>query len=468
MIVWARQGDPITRHWIRSKDSETFVAIPRTRDFCPILVLVARGGESFLQKGPAIRAIVESGIACAYIAVDKQSIDQLGRQLTDVVSDNHLANDLKKQGLVMVGEGTRASTMLIAALKAPGVHPDLFVSVPEETEINPVLDRLIKAEENLRCPILIANKSKSVEATDATKTLSSQREIEIFAFDASDDARPRDLFFYKQLTERVREKLLQLGKSPNLPLERQNNRSRWGCLGLPAALLTLFAIMFVINKTRSSSSARARFRAARGVAIVIGTTAGIGTAVFVTRLPLTVHTPDAKRSTQLSGLAKRWQLSPTETAKFAEYSSLSDYTRKLVNWKLDERIYTEDVLNPRIVADLPPDFDWRQPLWKYFYPLIRRAATPRDAANILVNYLRLEVEAPEPGARRENNISAPSMNIEEIWNKRTTTSTGFEQIYVAALRAVGIAARLNPQARVEIWDDGEWKAAPRPAELVRL
>jgi len=43
-----------------------------------------------------------------------------------------------------------------------------------------------------------------------------------------------------------------------------------------------------------------------------------------------------------------------------------------------------------------------------------------------------------------------------------TDETGFELLYVAALRSVGIAARLNEGQRAELWTGNAWQEAPRP------
>jgi hypothetical protein len=230
---------------------------------------------------------------------------------------------------------------------------------------------------------------------------------------------------------------------------------------LAAGLFGVFAAILVTQKIKSRPGSRLRFRFSTGAAILAGAIIGAGTSLFAI-LPFATHGADAKRTAQLWGLVNKWQLSQNESAKFYKYSSLADYTRRIVNWKLDERFYTEYVLNPRVVDGMQPELEWRQPLWKYFYPLIRKAATPHDAANILVNHLRLEVEV------RESARGSSTTTIQQIWNQRATTPTGFEQIYLAALRSIAVAAKLNSQGRVEIRDDGEWKAAPRPAELVTL
>ena len=47
-----------------------------------------------------------------------------------------------------------------------------------------------------------------------------------------------------------------------------------------------------------------------------------------------------------------------------------------------------------------------------------------------------------------------------------TDERGFERIYVAALRSVGLAARLSSaEGRAEVWSGRDWQSAPRPLEV---
>ena len=46
-----------------------------------------------------------------------------------------------------------------------------------------------------------------------------------------------------------------------------------------------------------------------------------------------------------------------------------------------------------------------------------------------------------------------------------TDMAGFERIYVAALRSVGIAAQLGAQGQAEVWTGAVWQVAPRPLSL---
>ena len=57
------------------------------------------------------------------------------------------------------------------------------------------------------------------------------------------------------------------------------------------------------------------------------------------------------------------------------------------------------------------------------------------------------------------------VGVETIWTQGMTDATGFERIYVAALRSVGIAAELGAQGQAKVWTGVDWQSAPRPLSL---
>jgi hypothetical protein len=94
-------------------------------------------------------------------------------------------------------------------------------------------------------------------------------------------------------------------------------------------------------------------------------------------------------------------------------------------------------------------------LWEEFYPRIRHESLPEDAAKIVMRHLR----------ERVTIVAAPGLphEVPAIWLRQITDKTGFEIIYVAALRSVGVPARLNSQHQAEFWDGTKWDNAPRPS-----
>ena len=49
-----------------------------------------------------------------------------------------------------------------------------------------------------------------------------------------------------------------------------------------------------------------------------------------------------------------------------------------------------------------------------------------------------------------------------MWRRQIVNQEDFEIIYTAALRSVGVPARLNVANRPEFWDGKDWQPAPRP------
>jgi hypothetical protein len=52
--------------------------------------------------------------------------------------------------------------------------------------------------------------------------------------------------------------------------------------------------------------------------------------------------------------------------------------------------------------------------------------------------------------------------VESSWKLGATDGPSFEELYTAALRSIGIAARLGRQGKTELWTGVEWRPAPRP------
>lgn len=134
-----------------------------------------------------------------------------------------------------------------------------------------------------------------------------------------------------------------------------------------------------------------------------------------------------------SALTGRRSPSPTALALRGTYS---DWT-----WRLSD---------PAADGNL----DWRRPLWENFYPRIRREQSPEAAAEIVVRFLRERVTIAQGNSFRTA--------VREIWQRQIANERGFEALYVAALRSVGVPGRLDARGRAEFWTGFAWQAAPRP------
>lgn len=134
-------------------------------------------------------------------------------------------------------------------------------------------------------------------------------------------------------------------------------------------------------------------------------------------------------------------------------AELANYNRELINWRIGETNYRNYVLSPviepsSIFAPQSSNLGWRRPLWESFYPLIRHESSPADAAKIVVQHLREDIAI----VATKNAV----YDITAIWQKRIADETGFQTICVAALRSVGVPARLNSQHEAEFFDGNNW------------
>lgn len=133
---------------------------------------------------------------------------------------------------------------------------------------------------------------------------------------------------------------------------------------------------------------------------------------------------------------------------------LADLQRHQFYANLDRPTYQNYILSPQIDVLPLPELDWRLALWEYFYPRVRHLNAPGAAAHTVVRLLRERVGI-EP-------TFGSDVGVLTIWREGFTDEKGFDRIYVAALRAVGIAARLDGKARAEIWNGTNWEPAARP------
>jgi len=138
---------------------------------------------------------------------------------------------------------------------------------------------------------------------------------------------------------------------------------------------------------------------------------------------------------------------------------LAHYTvYELVNWKIEDALYRSFVLSPIIVQG-EWELNWRRELWENFYPRVRHENTTSDAAEIVVRFLR-QRETIVPGHPKQPGI-------ESMWNGHIVNPEDFEILYTAALRSVGVPARLNPSRQAEFWTGTAWKTAPAPLNFLK-
>jgi len=149
-----------------------------------------------------------------------------------------------------------------------------------------------------------------------------------------------------------------------------------------------------------------------------------------------------------------------------DHVELSVYNRELLNWQLTDQLYRDYVLSPVITkvaqasslsgepsntSSFGEALDWRRALWEEFYPRIRHENSPGEAAVIVLRHLHERVTVTA--------LADAPRSVPEIWRRQVTDAAGFEIIAVAALRSVGVPARLDAAGQAEFWDGEKWGKA---------
>jgi hypothetical protein len=140
-----------------------------------------------------------------------------------------------------------------------------------------------------------------------------------------------------------------------------------------------------------------------------------------------------------------------------DHVELANRQRSRFYQGLDATAFQQWILSPVVDTTPVAELDWRRTLWETFSTEVRQEHEPGKGARVVVRRLRERV-----------GISAAypyRVGVETIWTQGMTDEAGFERIYVAALRSVGIAARLGERRQAELLADGKWRLAPRPLLL---
>jgi dienelactone hydrolase len=136
-----------------------------------------------------------------------------------------------------------------------------------------------------------------------------------------------------------------------------------------------------------------------------------------------------------------------------QHVQLANLQRHQFYSSLENDLFQQYILSPQIDSQAPA-WNSRKELWEYFQPRIRKQHDPLLGAKIIVDYLLERVGI--------DSSYGADQDVDTIWIQKMAGEGGFQRIYVAALRSVGIAARINGLNQVEIWTRQAWTAAPKP------
>lgn len=474
-LLWAKSDDPFQRveftrktpHYGRVKG---IVVLPKPVHPCPVAVYVHGSGGSLMTDGNTLRQFAELGLAAVDLEYDQPNQAGFDEQFLTLLQFLQRQPWAVSNAVAWVGFSLGAQRTSSFLFKHPEVQPQLLVRLsggwmPEFDQVSSV---------PLRCLVLLVHGARDeiFPAEDANRLAELLRARGISVKERILENREHGFGLDRALVIRLIAEQCRSILTPNQPFNGIQERSTlpfWACM-LPAVVWAGYGFhqwrkAKSQNEPTSYVELNGWHKGLRWVAVALASWAAVETAVHLI-------TPQLASNEQTQRIARRYLISPKWTEDFDYLSTntawrgkplklllndveLAHYNRnELINWKVDEQIYRQFVLSPNIDSVADKELNWRRPLWESFYPRIRKQDSPESAAQIVVRYLRERVTI--------NPTLGYTPDIEAAWNRQVTDEKGFEIIYLAALRSVGIGARLNVSGRAEYWTGKEWTTAPRP------
>lgn len=495
-LTCAKSGDHFIRREFtlrtdRGKRVSGVVVMPKGKNPSGTVVYLHGSGSRLMLNGRHLRQFAELGLAGVGIEYDQTAHSNFEDQFTEL--NRFLARQpwANTNGIAWVGYSLGAQYGLSYALNHPEVQPHIIVclsggwvreldALPIASELNfnyegePTSSRFTTTSNqsplNLKSKlVLIHGDNDEVFPKGDMERLAAViqgkgGDINLIRLADMAHQYPKD----HSLIIRLIAEYCKTSLAPRSPLviSSQNTAK----VQIPFHMF-FFMLTVILSLWFTSSSQPPSPGCWRKVKNIFKFLAPTVFALILAAFAFRFAVPHLNASKRTLKLAETFMVTSTEKSDFAylsqnsfwhgrplwillEHARLANYNRKLVRWKLEEGVYRRYVLSPDIDSQLSDDCDWRRPLWENLFPRIRNESDPFSAALVTVRFLRERVSLCEP------HFTSPG--ILNSWLNGETSSSGFERMYVAALRSVGIGARLNAQGTVEIWNGTHWILAPRP------
>lgn len=517
-LFWAKRRDPFDRIWFTLKTPhygklKCIAILPKPVRSSPVAVYVHGSGGSLLSSGTELRQMAEIGLAV--VGMEYNQTNEFAFTEQFIALHRHLQRQkwANTNAIAWVGSSLGAQRTLSFALNHPEMQPQLLVRVAGGwvPELEQFKVRAFQTEHRTSnrkglSTLLIHDENDSVfpvaEARRVAGVLQSNGvpvELKVLP-GQTHNFDPNRILLFRVIGEYCLTRLSApdaLTKYRSIALWEAQAKPLW--LYWIPAFAWISALVYLKRREKAGQASRLLKRACNPPELGDQTppTAGEMSALHCPRkvtlweiglrwvaailailalaqTSLHLITPRLAISEMTLMLARKFLVQRKEMADFdvlatnsywrgyrlktlLEHVELANYNRELVNWKVDEALYREFVLSPLIASGVEGGLNWRRPLWESFYPRIRKEQDPGVAAQIVARHLRERVTVACEGA-------LPG-EIRAIWTRQITDESSFQRIYVAALRSVGIPARLDSQKRAEFWTGSAWKSAPRPIVL---
>lgn len=489
-MLWAKARDPFKRvnFSLKTASGQTakgIAVMPKPVAKHPTVIFLYGSGEDLSRSGNELRQLAELGLNAVGIEYDKTNQSSFDEQF---IALNRYLNGqswVQSNAVVWIGLSLGAQRSLSFALRHPEYQPQLLVRLSggwveelgektegrrQKTDDGRQMSDFRPPASGLRCPFLLVH----AESDEIFPVADARQLAELF----KQNGTPVDLRIFPNQshgfgTDRpviirgIAEYCANFFGS--MQPFHNNTRPLHLSFWLP---VSVFAVVILIRgdiQRRKSLKASdiPRYKWSK----VLSCIAWVLTIAAILETTIHLGLPRLRVSETKLNVSRRWLVrAPLKNdfdwlaqkpiwrgqriAALLQHLELANLQRKFFYSDLNEAIYRDFVLSPAIGDNDPGDLNWRRQLWESFYPRTRRETDPLSASHTVVRYLRERV-----------TIVPDRMDytgIKTIWEQELTDVSGFEKIYVAALRSVGIAARLNDRGQAELFAENKWQTAPRP------
>ena len=496
-LFWAKQRDPFSRDWftlnvpgLPSLDCVTLR--PKTAHRHPVIIYAHGSNDTLITDGNDLRRMAELGLAVVGLRYDQSDAAVFDRQFDALLRYLETQEWADINATAWVGFNLGADRMLDFALRHQKQRPQLLVLLSvsgmdrsgrrlgQADSTIPPSPANVRPSSASGCSVLLVHSERDAvfPVADAKRLISFLRTEDLSAELRVIPGRPYGIevergAIFHGIAEYCRSHLVSGDPWQNYQSTAQWEKAapRLGWFWLPAAI---WAAGWFAQSRYSKVASLLNVGSSRPktslvwIAIFLAVWSGTETAIHFITPWFPVNPATLK-------IAREYLLRPTERADLEyitalpplrgqqlkhplEHIQLAGYDRELVPWELDNIMYRDFVLSPVIADELDGKLSWRRTLWQEFYPYIRKIKSPENVAKTVVRHLRESMTVAA--------LPNPPHDVPGMWAKRLANEAGFEMIYVAALRSVGVPARLDSAHKAEIWDGTRWTAGASPLVLV--
>jgi hypothetical protein len=458
--------------------------MPKTNRRYPVALYFPAATADLTRLGNDLRQIAELNLAAVAFEYNETNQSRFDEQLTAVLDYIHEQPWSKNGALAWIGFNNGADRSLNFALSHPHRQPQFMAQVapsqfPGQDKTSALTQTITTYSQNpssinrqpstngISCSVLLvhgqdddsaglANLLKMIDAPVAVRILPGQPE----------DPGPDRSMLLQGIAEYCATSFGQLQRL------RTNSAASYWYYWLPVGLLAVFASINGYTRHRAPPRQLQTRQTKLDKTIYCAAAMLATTAIAQTVIHLGLPRVPASQTTL--SLARRLLVKPHLKADFqwlanqpiwrgqristlVTHLDLAALQRKSFYPDLDDATYRRFVLSPIISGDDSGELVWRRQLWEDFYLHVRNETTPEAAARIVVRLLRQRMSI--------DSKSKHPTGVRTTWECAITDEPGFERIYVAALRSVGIASKLSEAGLAEFWTGMNWQQAPRPFQF---